>query len=248
MARGVCRGVQAFLAESCCCCRGVSASVGLAWLAFDERRAVASRRVVRSSLPCFTVAVHRFAEPVKTEAVERTALLRLPCVSANQPALLNPDPGPRVDTLNHQLLHGLYTCCYTPIPRADQLQLATSHIRFAGRKRAAVWTRSLPSPRRVPDPLHSSALRRERQTQGTYNTPPHIRRSNAQSLHPIPGRDDGRRRPWARDGGAQRGNCLCASARRTSRRFCDELSSAGRIHASSAQTPRPSADQTYTAA
>jgi hypothetical protein len=187
MARGVCRGVQAFLAESCCCCRGVSASVGLAWLAFDERRAVASRRVVRSSLPCLTVAVHRFAEPVKTEAVERTALLRLPCVSANQPALLNPDPGPRVDTLNHQLLHGLYTCCYTPIPRADQLQLATSHIRFAGRKRAAVWTRSLPSPRRVPDPLHSSALRRERQTQGTYNTPPHIRRSNAQSLHPIPG-------------------------------------------------------------
>jgi hypothetical protein len=122
MARGVCRGVQAFLAESCCCCRGVSASVGLAWLASDERRAVASRRVVRSSLPCLTVAVHRFAEPVKTEAVERTALLRLPCVSANQPALLNPDPGPRVDTLNHQLLHGLYTCCYTPIPRADQLQ------------------------------------------------------------------------------------------------------------------------------
>lgn len=126
MARGVCRGVQAFFWRS----RQRGAVVAgeypprsvLAWLARDERRAVASRRVVRSSLPCLTVAVHRFAEPVKTEAVERTALLRLPCVSANQPALLNPDPGPRVDTLNHQLLHGLYTCCYTPIPRADQLQ------------------------------------------------------------------------------------------------------------------------------
>jgi len=75
--------------------------------------------VIVSSLPCIIVialpclALPRLAvavtglpaEPVKTGAVERTALLRLPSLLA----LLNPGPGPRVNTLNHRLLYGLYT-------------------------------------------------------------------------------------------------------------------------------------------
>jgi hypothetical protein len=103
---------------------------------------------------------------VKTEAVEleRTVLLRLPCLSVCQPSstlvLAHVCP-----TLNHRLLHGQYTCCYTPIPRAYQLQPHSFALLdkkeqqsgFAAPQYAAFLTRS-------------SALRRERQTQGTYNT------------------------------------------------------------------------------
>jgi hypothetical protein len=125
----------------------------------------------------------RFAEPVKTDAVEleRTVLLRLPCLPACQP-FSQPwswptcgHPEPPTDCYNE-----LYTCCYTPIPRAYQLHphsfaLLDKKGQQSGLAHYAVFL------------TRSSASRRERQTQGTYNIPPHIRRSNAQSLHPHPG-------------------------------------------------------------
>lgn len=129
-----------FLAESAawCCCRGVSVAFGLLSTPKKRKRSVTGKEgsceAVRLflALPClaFLVSPHfhrccdRFAEPVKTEAVGayRSFALALSvglsvCLSVCPfstlvlvPRVFHPEPPT-----------GLYTC-YTPIPRADQLQ------------------------------------------------------------------------------------------------------------------------------